>query len=74
MIQIGQYNTLTINRKVDFGMYLDDGGDGILLPKRFVPRGAKIGDDLEVFYTMMERTELLQLRKNLKALLEILFC
>lgn len=49
MIQIGQYNTLTINRKVDFGMYLDDGGDGILLPKRFVPRGAKVGDELEVF-------------------------
>jgi len=49
MIQIGQYNTLTVNRKVDFGFYLDDGGDGILLPKRFVPRGIKIGDALEVF-------------------------
>nr|MCU0322816.1 S1-like domain-containing RNA-binding protein [Chitinophagaceae bacterium] len=49
MIQIGQYNTLTVSRKVDFGFYLDDGGDGILLPKRFVPRGTKIGDALEVF-------------------------
>jgi uncharacterized protein len=49
MIQIGLYNTLTINRKVDFGFYLDDGGEGILLPTRFVPKGAKIGDALNVF-------------------------
>jgi hypothetical protein len=49
MIQIGQYNTLTVSRKVDFGFYLDNGEDGILLPKRFVPRGAKVGDQLEVF-------------------------
>ena len=31
------------------GVFLDDGKDGILLPKRFVPRGTKIGDTLEVF-------------------------
>jgi uncharacterized protein len=49
MIQVGQFNELTINRKVDFGVYLDDGGDGILLPKRFVPSHAKIGDQLNVF-------------------------
>ncbi len=49
MIHIGQYNTLTINRKVDFGFYLDDGGEGILLPTRFVPAGARIGDALKVF-------------------------
>ena len=35
---------------VDFGMYLD-GGDGeeILLPKRFVPAGLKVDDELSVF-------------------------
>ena len=49
MIQIAQYNTLTVNRKVEFGVYLDDGGEGILLPKRFMPRGIKIGDDVTVF-------------------------
>ncbi|RYD57883.1 MAG: RNA-binding protein [Sphingobacteriales bacterium] len=50
MIQAGRYNTLKVVKKVDFGLYLD-GGDGeeILLPKRFVPRGAKDGDELEVF-------------------------
>ena len=31
------------------GVFLDDGKDGILLPKRFVPGGTKIGDELKVF-------------------------
>ena len=49
MIKVGEYNTLKVLRAVDFGLYLDDGEGGILLPKRFVPEGAKIGDDLKVF-------------------------
>ena len=49
MVQIGVYNTLKVSRKVEFGFYLDDGEDGILLPKRFVPKGLHIGDDLKVF-------------------------
>ncbi len=49
MIQVGNYNTLKIIRTVDFGVYLEDEGDGILLPKRFVPAGAKVGDVLRVF-------------------------
>ncbi len=48
-VQVGSYNTLKVSRKVDFGFYLDDGGEGILLPKRFVPKGLRIGDELEVF-------------------------
>jgi predicted RNA-binding protein (virulence factor B family) len=50
MIQVGRYNTLKVVKKVDFGLYLDGGnGEEILLPKRFVPKGAKDGDELEVF-------------------------
>ncbi len=48
-IQVGQYNTLKVNRKVEFGFYLDDGEEGILLPKRFAPRTLRIGDELAVF-------------------------
>lgn len=48
-VHVGQYNTLKVSRKVDFGFYLDDGGEGILLPKRFAPRTLRIGDELEVF-------------------------
>ena len=43
------YNTLKVSRKVEFGFYLDDGKDGILLPKRFVPKGLRIGDEIKVF-------------------------
>ncbi|HTB99210.1 MAG TPA: S1-like domain-containing RNA-binding protein [Ferruginibacter sp.] len=49
MVKVGEYNTLKVLRAVDFGLYLDDGQEGILLPKRFVPAGAKIGDELKVF-------------------------
>src|ERR1700744_5852358 len=49
MIKVGEYNTLKVLRAVDFGLYLDDGQEGILLPRRFVPEGTKIGDELKVF-------------------------
>jgi len=49
MIQVGEYNTLKVIREVAFGVYLDDGAEGILLPKRFMPDGVKIGDELKVF-------------------------
>ncbi len=49
MVRVGEFNTLTIVREVDFGVFLDDGGEGILLPKRFVPPGAVSGDSLRVF-------------------------
>ncbi|MDR0743436.1 MAG: GntR family transcriptional regulator [Tannerella sp.] len=49
-LELGKYNRLRILKKVDFGMYLD-GGNGmeILLPLRYVPQNAGIGDEIEVF-------------------------
>ncbi|MBK8844885.1 MAG: RNA-binding protein [Saprospiraceae bacterium] len=49
MIKTGEYNILKVIREVDFGLYLDDGAEGILLPKRFVPANTKIGDEVKVF-------------------------
>jgi len=49
MIKVGEYNLLKVIRAVDFGVYLDDGAEGILLPKRFVPTATAIGDELKVF-------------------------
>ena len=47
---IGKRNTLTILRDSSPGLYLDGGEHGeILLPNRYVPRGIKIGDQMEVF-------------------------
>lgn len=50
MVQLGQYNTLAVTRFVDFGLYLD-GGDGleILMPRRYIPEGTAVGQELKVF-------------------------
>ena len=49
MINVGQYNTLKVIKEVDFGMYLDGDGEEILLPKRYVPKDLKPGDEITVF-------------------------
>ena len=55
MITLGDYNTLRIVKRVDFGLYLDGGEAGeILLPTRYIPAdlvadGSPIGKQLEVF-------------------------
>lgn len=49
MIQVGTYHTLKVLRKVDFGFYVDDGNEGILLPKRFAPKALRVSDELKVF-------------------------
>jgi hypothetical protein len=49
MIQVGQFNSLTVQRIKEAGVYLDDGNEGILLPKRFVPENINIGDTVNVF-------------------------
>jgi hypothetical protein len=49
MIRVGTYQVLKVSRKVEFGFYLDDGAEGILLPKRFAPKGLKAGDEIKVF-------------------------
>lgn len=50
-MELGKFNRLRISRKVDFGLYLeaDDATGEVLLPARYVPRGAKIGEELDVF-------------------------
>ncbi len=49
MIKIGEYNTLKVIKQKQMGVFLDDGAEGILLPRRFVPPGTRIGDELKVF-------------------------
>ncbi|MCD7936146.1 MAG: S1-like domain-containing RNA-binding protein [Tannerellaceae bacterium] len=49
-MEIGKYNTLTIVKDLDFGVYLDGGiGLEILLPARYVPKNVKPGVQVEVF-------------------------
>jgi uncharacterized protein len=49
MIRVGEYNTLKVKKELAFGLILEDGQEGILLPKRFVPKDARPGDTLTVF-------------------------
>ena len=52
MIELGKRQLLEVVRTKDFGVYLGEkSGDeaAVLLPKKQVPEGTKIGDKLEVF-------------------------
>ncbi|MCF0178743.1 MAG: GntR family transcriptional regulator [Bacteroidales bacterium] len=50
MIHLGKYNTLQVIKEVDFGIYLDAGEDvEILMPKKYVPQGTKVGDEVRCF-------------------------
>jgi predicted RNA-binding protein (virulence factor B family) len=49
MVKMGEYNVLKVFKEKPMGIFMDDGGEGILLPKRFVPQGTKVGYELEVF-------------------------
>lgn len=49
-MKIGQYNKLMINRFVDFGAYLiDEQGNEVLLPKRYLSGEEELDDWVEVF-------------------------
>jgi predicted RNA-binding protein (virulence factor B family) len=66
-INVGQYNTLKVSRKTDFGFYLDDGAEGILLPKRFAPRTLRVGDELTVFIYHDSENRLIATTQKAKA-------
>ncbi len=48
-MRLGEKQTLAIDRFKDFGAYLTDGEQSVLLPAKEVPQGAKVGDEVEVF-------------------------
>lgn len=49
MIEIGKYNTLTIDRDTQVGLFLTDGKDDVLLPNKYVPKVFEIGEEIAVF-------------------------
>ena len=50
VLKLGEIQKLKIAREVSFGVYLTDGGEEeVLLPKKQVPEGAGVGDEVEVF-------------------------
>ncbi|RDV17050.1 GntR family transcriptional regulator [Pontibacter diazotrophicus] len=49
MVELGNYNELEIAREVDFGVYLTSEDGDILLPAKYIPKGAQVGDTVRVF-------------------------
>lgn len=50
MVEIGKYNTLTVVKIVDFGVYLDGEERGeILMPNEYVPDNCSPDDEVRVF-------------------------
>ncbi|GAB3821723.1 S1-like domain-containing RNA-binding protein [Pontibacter rugosus] len=49
MVDLGNYNELEIAREVDFGVYFTSEDGDILMPGKYVPEDARVGDRLRVF-------------------------
>ncbi|MBE6003446.1 MAG: S1 RNA-binding domain-containing protein [Lachnospiraceae bacterium] len=65
MIELGKIQTLKIAREKDFGVYLEDSeGGSVLLPKKQVPNGKNIGDEIEVFVYKDSRDRLIATTKK----------
>lgn len=48
-MKLGEIQKLKIQKKVEFGVYLSDGEERVLLPKKQVPENASVGDEIQVF-------------------------
>ena len=48
-MELGKIQILKVDRIKDFGAYLTDGSEDVLLPKKEVPKNCEIGNELEVF-------------------------
>lgn len=60
MMQLGKRNDMTVLREVDFGVYLDGGDLGdVLLPRRYVPQGCKVGDVINAFLYLDQEERLI---------------
>ena len=49
MIELGKFQTLKMVKATDFGIYLGDEINKVLLPRKQVPQDIKIGDEIQVF-------------------------
>jgi len=49
MVNVGRYNELEVLKHVDFGIYLRDGEQEILMPTKWVAANTKVGDKINVF-------------------------
>ena len=61
MLELGKVQSLVIVKELEFGVYLGEVlnasmNERVLLPKKQIPQGSKIGDSIEVFlYKVFQR-------------------
>lgn len=48
-MEIGKYNDLEVKTDTSVGVYLTDGGEDVLLPKRYIIDDLNVGDTIRVF-------------------------
>ena len=64
-MKIGNIENLKIGKITDFGAYLyDDENNKVLLPKKQIPKGAKIGDFVEAFIYKDSKNRLISTTKK----------
>lgn len=69
MIKIGQMNRLKAIKEVDFGIFLNGDELGkILLPRRYVPAGLELGEELDVFIYLDSNDEVIATTLTPKAM------
>lgn len=66
MIQLGEKQVLEIIKKVDFGVYLGNEEEKVLLPIKQLPEGKELGDSLEVFVYKDSKDRLIATTKEPK--------
>ena len=64
MLRLGEKQTLTVEKLVDFGVYLTDGTDRVLLPRKEVPEDAARGDEITVFLYRDSKDTIYSLKQN----------
>ena len=72
MLKLGEVQTLTVIKKVEFGIYLgleDNPEERVLLPGKQVPEGTKVGDTLDVFLYKDSRDRLIATTREPKVTL-----
>ncbi len=48
-MKLGEYNTLQIARTTNVGLFLTDGNQDVLLPKKYVPKNYEVNEEITVF-------------------------
>lgn len=67
-MELGKIQNLKVARIKDFGAYLTDGNEDVLLPIKEVPKGTEVGNEIEVFIYRDSKDRLISTTRHPKLL------